>query len=296
MLKIFLMARNNLRELQCTVKSIQHRTRVQHQIIVVDNASTDHNLVEWLNEQISLGRLSAVFNKYNLWVLGLNNAIKKYLKSEDEYFLVSDSDIIVPFYGTGDCWLGRLHCQIRQFPCIGKLGLSLDLGYIKSRTEFGNTYSRELNYLMNDRIGSNIIAPVDTTMAIYRSDYFLTNSPRFVPGHGVMGRPYFYCCRTDRSFRCKHIGWRSYNKSANMETRLSKALCFTLMGAYLDPVFISNLPKYAQLFYFLARPIARMFWGLVVYALQFSWFLKYAPHRLNKVQFNAKCNVTDHAD
>lgn len=288
MLKIFLLARNNLRELQCTVKSIRHRTRAEYQIIVVDNASTDPHVALWLREQESLGRLSAVFNKWNLWVLGLNNAIRQYIKQDDQYFLVSDSDIIVPFFANGDCWLERLRNQMNQFPCIGKLGLSLDLGYIKSRTEFDKTYLRELKYYTNGCIGSNLIAPVDTTMAIYRTDYFVTQRPIFMPGHGIMGRPYYYCCRTDRSILAKHIGWRSYNCNQSSDANKDKALCFTLCGAFLDPVFLRKLPAHLRLFYYTLRPLARIGWGVYVYLLLLVWFLKNAPFRLNSIQFHAK--------
>jgi hypothetical protein len=37
-----------------------------------------------------------------------------------------------------------------------------------------------------------VIAPVDTTLAIYRKDLFVMNKFKMLPGHASLVRPYYY--------------------------------------------------------------------------------------------------------
>ena len=105
---IFVMTHNNLRELRLCIKGLRARTLYPHKIVIVDNGSTDPELLAFLTK---LGRdkhMDVVSNRFNLWVLGFNSALRKYLAQSAQYFIATDSDIIVPPISSGKCWLSRL--------------------------------------------------------------------------------------------------------------------------------------------------------------------------------------------
>ena len=196
-IKIFLMCRNNKRELEICLRSISRRTDYPHEIIIVDNNSTDEEMLNFLRE-LSIKGIKVYKNRFNLWVLGLNKALNSNLGHSDQFYVVSDSDIVVPISKDGQCWLQILLTEMHKNPIIGKLGFSLDLSFISKKDIFTDTFARENKYYCNPKIGVNHIAPVDTTLAIYRYDYFMMRKPRFLPGHGVLARPHYYCCRTSK--------------------------------------------------------------------------------------------------
>jgi glycosyltransferase involved in cell wall biosynthesis len=287
-IKIFVMCRNNRRELEICIKSITKRTHYPHEIIIVDNDSDDVETIQFL-ENFENTNIKVYFNRYNLWILGLNPALRLHLHDDDLFYVVTDSDIIVPAPKLGKCWLQAMLYEMESNLVIGKLGLSLDLSYIAKQKEFKNTYQREKSFYNNAQIGENYIAPVDTTLALYRFDYFVTQKPRFYPGHGVLARPYFYCCRTSEKLIAKHLGWRSYLSKENSRSNdISKVICFTFMGAYLDEAFLRRVPYFHQKLYQYMRPLARSFWAIFVIYLQIIWFLRNVPFSLNNLQKSLK--------
>jgi len=252
-INVFVLCYNNCRQVKLCVDSIRSRTTYPYRLILVDNASDDKMLHEYYSslEGDEGDDVAIVRNSRNLWVLGLNVALRRFLELSDEVFVVTDSDIIVPLPNNGVCWLRYLYSQLNANPVIGKLGLQLDLGWIKSRANYYPLYERELAHQRGISIGDNVIAPVDTTLAMYRYDYFVTSKPRFYPGHGALARPYYYCCRSSLEYSCKHLSWRDYFDAStdSIATRISKCICFSLMGAYLDPLFLATLPLQYIYFY-----------------------------------------------
>jgi len=288
-IKIFVMCRNKKRELNMCINSIILRTRHPFEIIIVDNASDDIDTIRYLNSLSKQSGIQVHRNRNNLWVLGLNPALKKYLNEGDNSYVVTDGDIVLPMPRGGMCWLERLLVEMSNNPVIGKLGLSLDLGYLANKPLFSKTFEREKTYYQNLKIGDNYIAPVDTTLALYRTDYFVMNIPRFYPGHGVLAKPHYYCCRTADSLVAKHVGWRSYSETQTQRSDdVSKVICFTLMGAYLDEAFLEKVPLFYRLFFKFFRPISRALWAVLVLSLQLIWFVRNSPTRLNECQRKAK--------
>jgi hypothetical protein len=55
------------------------------------------------------------------------------------------------------------------------LGLALDLKFIEDNQSFSKVYTNELNYMQGPVVDDLVIAPVDTTLAIYRKDLFVMN-------------------------------------------------------------------------------------------------------------------------
>lgn len=282
---LFILCHNNLHELRLCIRSILSRTIHPFKIVVVDNSSSDPELLNFLNEIRRNKLIDVVYCRFNLWVLGFNKAIKIHLSSSSKFFVATDADIIVPPVSFGKCWLGRLVSEMESNINIGKLGISLDLGYIKNRPIFYQTYLRELEYLNGPRVGSNCVAPVDTTLAIYRSNFFMTSKPRFYPGHGLLGRPEYLICRTDVKFCAKHIGWRSYKNSDSLKKyMMSKLYCFALVGAYLDRPFLDQVHPFHSAIFRVIRPIARLIWAVNVALIQISWFVRNFPFKLNGIQ------------
>jgi len=282
---ILILSFNDLPSLRLCLRAIVNRTHRAYQLTVVDNASTDQRLQRYLRWLACLTRIRVHRNHRNLWVLGLNRPLRDALAvlGEDDLFAVSDCDIVVPPPREGRCWLTRMEASMDASACIGKLGLSLDLGYIQSRPQFRATLEQERFFLAGPRIGDTIVAGVDTTMALYRQSLFVTRRPLFLPGHQSLHRPYYYCCRTLPDFRAKHLSWRGYGSQVP-QNMVSKLVCMALVGANIAPLQRTIAPAGARLFYGLVKPLARVFWGTVMTVLQGLYTLRTFPRRANQMQ------------
>ena len=282
---ILILSYNDLPSLRLCLRAIVNRTHRAYRLIVVDNASTDRRLQRYLDWLARLTRIRVHRNRRNLWVLGLNRPLNEALAGlgEDVLFAVSDGDIVVPPPCDGRCWLTRLEASMNANACIGKLGLSLDLGYIQSRPQFRATLEQERFFLAGPRIGDTIVAGVDTTMALYRQSLFVTRRPVFLPGHQSLHRPYYYCCRTLPNFRAKHLSWRGYGSQAQQDI-VTKLVCMALVGANIAPLQRTIAPARARLFYRLVKPMARVFWGAAMTVLQGLYTLRTFPRRGNEIQ------------
>jgi len=286
---ILILSYNDLPALRLCLRAIVKRTLRPYELTVVDNASTDRRLQRYLRWLAALTRIRVHRNRRNLWVLGLNAPLREALAplGESALFAVSDCDIVVPPPRNGRCWLTRLEATLQANASIGKLGLSLDLGYIQSRPEFAATLAQERFFQVGPRIGDAVVAGVDTTMALYRQSLFVTRRPLFLPGHQSLHRPYYYCCRTLPDFQGKHLSWRGYGSQAT-EDMVSKLVCMALVGANIAPLQQVIAPTGARLFYRLVKPMARIFWGATVVLLQGLYVLRTFPRGANQVQHSRR--------
>lgn len=282
---ILILSHNDLPSLRLCLRAIVNRTRRPYELIVVDNASTEPRLRRYLRWVVRLTRIRVHMNRRNLWVLGLNAPLRESLAAHPEtaLFAVSDGDIIVPPLRDGVCWLARMERQLAAHACIGKLGLALDAGYIATRPAFSKTLALEHFFMAGPRIGDNVIAGVDTTMALYRRDIFVTGEPKFLPGHQSLHRPHYYCCRTGSDLLAKHLSWRGYGQRASSDV-VAKMVCMALLGTDVGAAQRSVAPWKTRLFYATVRPIARIFWGLQVALRQGLYLAKRFPRRINEVQ------------
>lgn len=282
---ILILSYNDLRSLRLCLRAIVNRTRRPYELIVVDNASTEPRLKRYLRWLACLTRIRVHVNRRNLWVLGLNAPLREALatRASDAIFAVSDCDIIVPPLRDGACWLERMELSLASHACIGKLGLALDTGYIATRPAFSKTMEVERFFMAGPRIGDNVVAGVDTTMALYRRDLFVTGDPRFLPGHQSLHRPHYYCCRTGEDLRAKHLSWRGYAERTSSDVE-AKMVCMALLGAEVSAVQRAIAPLRARLFYALVRPLARILWGLQVALRQGLYLARRFPRRINELQ------------
>ena len=188
------------------------------------------------------------------------------------------------------CWLKYLNNQFDKYPIIGKLGISLNTKILEKNNRLKKILNREKRYKHSYKIGDNIVAPTDTTAAIYRKNLFITREFKMQLGHTSLIKPYYYSCRTGPKLECDHLGWLKYleimknNKESKNAIR-DKAWFFckfnrTIEQPLLDKLnFIErNLIKGLAKFYYKPK-IAIKF--LVIW---FLYILKNFPLNYNEIQ------------
>jgi len=285
MIPIVLLHHNDYDFLYRTINSIKLNTIAPYKLIVVDNCSTKNDSF-WLKIKQNYPGIHIIFNKKNNWVYGFNLA-KPFLEGH-KYFVLSDADIEFPSPKKKVCWLAYLIKQLETYAPIGKAGLPLDLDTIKEDKNLSNLYNRELSFKSGKMIGSNIIAPVDTTVAIYRSDIFMENFYMRV-GHFTNIKPKYYCVRVSEEFKCKHIGWEKYQSGKiknkkNDNAIILKAKFFGRYAIMMERDLLKQLSFYYKTKYFITFYFFRTFFSLriliniVIYILS----LKFLTDNANK--------------
>ena len=263
---IILLTRNEPEHLSRTIDSIEKTTKYPYELFVIDNCSDDE-------EQLNV--LSAISNKHNvyyakrnLWILSLNPILRKIVndtKYDNDYLVISDSDIEIINYSGDKCWLYKLRSKMELNPFIGKLGASLSLSNLKERKDLEKTYLREKSFYKKKLCNGIYLAPVDTTLAIYKKDLFVSSSFRLYPGHMSYIKPFYYVGRSEE-VHVKHLGWDNYGLVNNALE--SKIKCFALCGAYIDSYNLEQVSGRIRLFYKVIHPLSKAFWGA---RLVYSW-------------------------
>ncbi|MEZ7209709.1 glycosyltransferase [Pantoea ananatis] len=262
-LPIVIMTRNDDEFLELCIESIINNTLHPYFIYIIDNSSNSPIQNALLDKYSTYKNIEIFKNKSNLWVLGVNEHLKKIKESHNSnYFLLTDGDIEFPSLNENkECWLTVLVKYMEQYKCIGKLGMSLDWADIENDMYFENILSQEKAlYDEKRKIGELFISPVDTTAALYRWDWSI-NSFGLYPDHIRYLRPELYSCRTPRTLRAVHHGWKTYkeNSSKNVEDKIK---CFTLMGADIKKNQIESVGFNVRLYNkILAKPM-KVFWGI----------------------------------
>ena len=209
MTPVILLHHNEPIFLEKCINSIEKNTKNSFEIIIVDNKSSDQNIKILKKKFVKKYKL--IFNQKDNWVYGFNLGINSIKYSWDRIVL-SDSDIIFKKTKKGVCWLKYVHEQLDKYPVIGKLGISLDTNILKKKKILQKILIREKRYQNSFNIGDNIVAPTDTTAAIYRKDLFITEKFKMQLGHTSLIKPYYYSCRTGKKLECIHMGWSKYLK------------------------------------------------------------------------------------
>jgi glycosyltransferase involved in cell wall biosynthesis len=287
MTPIILLHHNEIDFLEKSINSIIKNTKSKYEIIIVDNCSSIKN-VEILKNKYSK-KFKVIFNKKDNWVFGFNLGIKS-IKYSWNRIVLSDADIVFKKSRKGLCWLKYLNNQFDKYPIIGKLGISLNTKILEKNNRLKKILNREKRYKHSYKIGDNIVAPTDTTAAIYRKNLFITREFKMQLGHTSLIKPYYYSCRTGPKLECDHLGWLKYleimknNKESKNAIR-DKAWFFckfnrTIEQPLLDKLnFIErNLIKGLAKFYYKPK-IAIKF--LVIW---FLYILKNFPLNYNEIQ------------
>lgn len=287
---VVILHRDEAPFLRQMVDSIRRHTFTPFRLFVVDNQSTLPESTALLDELESDGAV-VIRNRQNRWVLGFN-AVLNHPKFDRNapYFVFSDGDVLVPEPdGTGKCWLNRLVGLMDETACAGKIGLALDLSPIIDRPELRHVVRDEQYYAAGPRIGKLVVAPVDTTLAIYRPNTFIMDEFRFLPGHKSLMRPYLYSLRTTADFSAIHLGWQDYGNPAKRVHE--KIRCFARFGGQIDQVTLAMSGLRDRLYYRIAGPIWRALWGSAVAYHWLRYIAKRFPRDLNELQARARTPV-----
>jgi len=284
---IVILTKDEPRFLELMIKSIINRTKYPYRIFIVDNGSKCMEQKKLLkNLQAKYEHIKVILNNKNEWVLGFNKAISIVNRIEDidsRYIVLSDGDIVVPLAKDNICWLEYLKNKMDDNITIGKIGLSLDIGFIKNKEKFKKTYNIEKNYMKAPHVNDLIIAPVDTTLAIYRKDLYINNKFEIIPGHASLVKPYYYIFRTNKPYQAKHLGWKNYTQP-NKEQLEDKIICFTKYAAYIDPFVLEKVDKKIKYFYKFGRYFYKVYWALNVVFLWIKYIIKNFPRNMNQIQ------------
>jgi glycosyltransferase involved in cell wall biosynthesis len=287
---IIIITKDEPRYLSLMIKSIVKRTKYPFHIFIVDNNSRLETQFLLLSMLAKEENITIVKNKKNNWVLGFNLAIsisRSNLDIDQRYFVLSDGDIVVPLIKENICWLTFLVNQLDDSVVIGKLGLSFDLSYIKNKILFNSIYENEMRFISGPKLNNVVIAPVDTTLAIYRHDLFVMNEFKMLPGHASLVRPYYYTCRAI-SFKCRHLGWLSYGVNDDISVLNDKVVCFTKVAAYVNPVLLPKVSYKVRLFYKIFKPLYKSFWFSIVSYFWLKYIIARFPRKINEIQFNVR--------
>lgn len=284
---IAILHRNEFHSLFSMVESINVATKIPYRIFVVDNASSVADREAHFERLTKIPNVTLIRSRRNNWVLGFNEALRHPdWPAEAQYYVFSDADIVLPTYVNGsECWLSYLVQQMNSHACIGKLGMSLRTDDIDNPVLKDSVCRQKQRFLQNPRIGNNIIAPVDTTLAIYRTDFFLGRMFGFSVGHASLTRPYYYTCRTTPEVEAVHLGWYQKSSLALDGALLSEKIrCFAMFGGYIEPEVLQRCRVVDRIFYKVMRPLSLLFWGSNVVFSNLRYLIAKFPRNVNVLQ------------
>ena len=281
---IIIIHRNETGNLKKMLNAIFQNTRHKFVLFVVDNKSNNAELQE-------LGRIAekwpihVIENTKNNWLLGFNLALKhKMWPQTDDYIVLSDADIIVPNLH-GACWLTYLVDEMNKYACLGKLGASLRYHDITASELVWAVTNREKQFRKNPRIGDHYIAPVDTTLAIYRKSLFFRSKFQMKIGHASRVRPYYFVCRTNETFEAAHLGWYSEDRIELSSVALEEKIrCFARYGGYIEPTTLAEVRPSLRVHYKVISKLAKFYWGTGVAIDAAIYCIKSFPRRFNRLQ------------
>lgn len=275
------------------VQLISERTYYPYVLYVVDNNSPKttelENVMRIIEDQY---KANVIFNPKNNWIYGFNLALLDFSWPKSNFYAFSDADIYVPLPVNGICWLGHLVEQLNQNCSIGKLGLSLDLSNLVNNPALKKSLEIESRYLSGPKIGENVVALVDTTMALYRKDLFVTDQFMFQIGHASLVKPQYYTCRASQKYLAYHVGWDYYPQATSLaysdEKQWGKALTMYRVGAFVAPELLGQFSMVKRIFLKIIQRLVRSLHGLKVAALIFIYLCKKFPRDINEIQSRAR--------
>ncbi|WP_289117400.1 hypothetical protein [uncultured Idiomarina sp.] len=275
------MTKDDGEYLYACVNSIFRTVKSEICVFVVDNNSCDEAHLKILNEIECDFDVVVVRNKFNRWVLGLNEVLVRVKKEFcSKYFFITDGDIDFTDCLGDSCWLSYLIKQMEQDQRIAKIGFSLSWDYIERDPRFENILNQEKSlYNPKKKLGDLFISQVDTTATLFRWGWSMDASDCLYPHHIKYVRPELYSCRTPRHINVEHLGWRSYFSGSKDEKQITqKVICFTLIAGHLKDEVKRNSAFHARLFNTLLGRIFSSFWSLRRYIYAVRYNLKRIRH------------------
>ena len=269
-----------------TIRSIIDGTNYPYRLFIVDNKSSLDEQKKLLNSYEKEELAHVIFNDKNQWILGFNKAIKIINTRVDlssKYIVLTDGDIVVPNLVNEVCWLTYLKQKMDGNVTVGKLGLALDIDFIKNNERLVDTYASELKHINGPIVDDLVIAPVDTTLAMYRRDLFVMGEFKMLPGHASLAKPYYYVCRTNDTYLAEHLGWHNYVEP-DMNQLKKKVLCFAKYAGYVDPIILDQVGNGVKYFYKIFGRIYKAYWSFGVVWHWMRYIMARFPRNLNEIQ------------
>lgn len=270
-----------------SVELIYLRTSHPYQLFVVDNCSPPSELLSSTFLQLAQKyQVQVLHNPKNNWIYGFNLAINHHIWPVSSLYAFSDADIFIPESVNGKCWLTYLAEQMNSHCSIGKLGLPLSVENLKRNPQLKDSLALQESYSSGYTIGENIVAPVDTTMALYRSDFFVTGF-KFQIGHGSLAKPQYYTCRASKKVEAIHAGWDYYpngDRPYSTEKQWKKSVVMAKLGAYIAPELLNQFSVIGRLYLHTLRSSVRILHSVKVSWLIFIYLVRRFPRRINEIQ------------
>lgn len=145
----------------------------KYRFYICDNNSQDPNMKSLLRHLHQYDKVyTVIFNRTNNGFAGINPALKMI---KEKYFIISDPDIVLNDK-TLDDWIVKLQAILENY-LVPKVGLALDLNF-KINNEYTDLVKKceKFYYKFPVKIDCInepcFIAPIDTTLAMYRRDTF----------------------------------------------------------------------------------------------------------------------------
>ncbi|WP_188400352.1 glycosyltransferase family 2 protein [Sporomusa sp. GT1] len=190
---IFIISYNRLYDLQQLILRLEKDAYTN--IIILDNASTDKELLDYLhNLPYKVHLLNKNFGHRVLWQCGLFNEI-----IEKNYYVLTDPDII-PVEECPNNYIEHFYNILQLYPQKGKVGFSLKIDDLPDF--FVNKYDiiRWESFFYDKELSQNPLfydADIDTTFALYRPGY---------------PENFYNAIRTGFPYTARHLGWYIDNK------------------------------------------------------------------------------------
>ena len=271
---IIVMTKDEGKHLELCINSILLTVKSEYVIYIIDNASKTERQKNILKKLALLENVNIVYNSRNLWILGLNKTLSKIKeKYKSKYFFLTDGDIDFTSVQTNGCWLQYLVNIMEDNRSLGKVGFSLSWSYIEQDPYFEEILKQEKS-LYNEckKIGDLYISPVDTTAALFKSDWSVDKTGLFYPDHMKYLKPEYYSCRTPKNITVDHLGWESYGENRVEQNLIDdKIICFTLVGGYVKKEILSQSSIHARLFYKVCSRLILKLWVLRRYSKSFFY-------------------------
>lgn len=297
---IIVMTRNDAEFLRKCITSILDTVTIETQIYIVDNQSDDemhHEVLKTLQQ--TYDNIEVVYNKRNLWVLGINETIQNVKeKHSSNYFFLTDGDIDFSECAAKPCWLTYLIGCMDKNICLGKIGLSLNWDYLRQHSELEAILRQEQGlYSENHKVNDLYVSFVDTTATLFRNDWSIDPSSGLYPDHMRYLRPELYSCRTPKNIVVEHIGWYLYKNSSKLvKSHInSKIKCFTLVGGDVKKEILNMGSKRYKYFYKLSSKLIKRLWYIRRYYFLFRYIIKKGIVHFDGHGYISKFNKNDGA-
>jgi glycosyltransferase involved in cell wall biosynthesis len=279
---LIIMTRNDADFLKACINSILNTVTIDVRIYIIDNQSDDIHHKDILSElEKKHNNIKVVYNKKNLWVLGVNETIKVIKENHrGKYFFLTDGDIDFSICAAEPCWLTYLIQKMEKNICLGKIGLSLSWDYLVNHQGLEKILEQEKGlYSEEHKIDDLFVSFVDTTATIFRFDWSVDPSSGIYPDHMRYLRPELYSCR--KNIVVEHLGWHLYDNSSKLKINHvnSKVRCFTLVGGDVKDEILELADRKYKWFYKICSKSIRRAWFIRRYYYLFKYiFLKGMRH------------------